>query len=302
MLVKSNRSTLDLGSKLFDWFNLLLMCLLVVVCLFPFLNVLAVSLNDAIDTARGGVYLWPRKFTWYNYKSVFNDHVIYHAFMISILRTVIGTVLSVFCTAMLAYTISRKEYVFRKMITILFVVTMYFSGGLIPGYLLIKNLNMTNSFWVYIIPGLVGAFNLIVIRSFISALPDSLIESARIDGAGEFRTFIKIILPLSMPVIATIALFVAVGQWNNWFDTFLYNSSNLNLSTLQYELMKKLQTASMSVSAEQAFSHSNDTKSVVTPNSIRAAITMVATVPIMLVYPFLQKYFVTGLTLGGVKE
>jgi putative aldouronate transport system permease protein len=266
------------------------------------LNVLAVSLNDAIDTARGGVYLWPRKFTWYNYKSVFNDHVIYHAFMISILRTVIGTVLSVFCTAMLAYTISRKEYVFRKMITILFVVTMYFSGGLIPGYLLIKNLNMTNSFWVYIIPGLVGAFNLIVIRSFISALPDSLIESARIDGAGEFRTFIKIILPLSMPVIATIALFVAVGQWNNWFDTFLYNSSNLNLSTLQYELMKKLQTASMSVSAEQAFSHSNDTKSVVTPNSIRAAITMVATVPIMLVYPFLQKYFVTGLTLGGVKE
>jgi putative aldouronate transport system permease protein len=301
-LTKQQGAASALGGRLFDWTNYILMGLLVVIALFPFLNVLAVSLNEAVDTSRGGIYLWPRQFTWLNYKSVFNDRVIYHAALISVVRTVVGTVFSVFCTAMLAYTLSRKEYVFRKLITILFVITMYFSGGLIPTYLLIKHLHMTNSFWVYIVPGLVGAFNLIVLRSFIEGLPDSLIESARMDGAGEFRTFVMIVLPLSMPVIATISLFVAVGQWNNWFDTFLYNSSNLNLSTLQYELMKKLQTASVNVSADSAFARGNSDKNVVTPNSIRAAITMVATVPIMLVYPFLQKYFVAGMTLGGVKE
>jgi putative aldouronate transport system permease protein len=301
-LTKQHGAASALGGRLFDWTNYILMGLLVIVALFPFLNVLAVSLNEAVDTSRGGIYLWPRQFTWLNYKSVFNDHIIYHAALISVLRTVAGTLFSVFCTAMLAYTLSRKEYVFRKLITILFVITMYFSGGLIPTYLLIKHLHMTNSFWVYIVPGLVGAFNLIVIRSFIEGLPDSLIESARMDGAGDFRTFVMIVLPLCMPVIATISLFVAVGQWNNWFDTFLYNSSNLNLSTLQYELMKKLQTASVNVSADSAFARGNSDKNVVTPNSIRAAITMVATVPIMLVYPFLQKYFVAGMTLGGVKE
>ncbi|MFC5650030.1 carbohydrate ABC transporter permease [Paenibacillus solisilvae] len=300
--MKNRSDAFGIGSKLFDWSNYLLMGLLIVVALFPFLNVLAVSLNQAVDTARGGIYLWPRQFTWLNYKSVFNDRIIYHAALISVLRTAVGTILSVFCTAMLAYTISRKEYVFRKFITILFVITMYFNGGLIPNYLLIRHLHMTNSFWVYIVPGIVGAFNLIVIRSFINGLPGSLIESARMDGAGEFRTFIKIVLPLCMPVIATVSLFVAVGQWNNWFDTFLYNSSNLNLSTLQYELMKKLQSASLSVSADSAFVRGSDNKIVVTPNSIRAAITLVATVPIMLVYPFLQKYFVAGMTLGGVKE
>jgi putative aldouronate transport system permease protein len=172
--------------------------------------------------------------------------------------------------------------------------------------MLMKELQLTNSFLVYIVPGLIGAFNLIVIRSFIQGLPESLVESAKIDGAGDFRIFIQIVFPLCMPVIATIALFIAVGQWNNWFDTFLYNSSNLKLSTLQYELMKKLQSASTSISggtAESAFAGSkNGGANVVTPTSIRAAITMVATIPIMLVYPFLQKYFVQGMTLGGVKE
>lgn len=289
----------------FDCVNVLLMLMLLVVTLYPFLNTLAVSFNQATDTVLGSNFIWPRKFTTLNYTNLFEDNTIYHAFFISVSRTVIGTITSLFCTAMLAYTISRKEYFLRRQISFLFIFTMYFSGGLIPGYMLIKNLHMNGTFWVYIIPGLIGAFNLIVMRSFMEGLPGSVVESAQIDGANHFTIFLKIVFPLSMPVLATVALFVAVGQWNSWFDTFLYNSSKQDLSTLQYELMKKLQSASMSVSgsAETLFSNSdNQQANIVTPTSIRAAITIVAAVPIIVIYPFLQRYFVHGLTLGGVKE
>ncbi|MBD0379458.1 carbohydrate ABC transporter permease [Paenibacillus sedimenti] len=304
-LVKMRLKKNGIGDTVFDSINAVLLLCLMIVTLYPFINTAAVSLNQATDTTLGSTFLWPRKPTWYNYQTIFKDHTIYHAFLISVLRTVIGTVTSVFCTAMLAYTISRKDFVLRKPISMIFVFTMYFSGGLIPVYMLIKNVHLTNSFWVYIIPGLVGAFNLIVIRSSIEGLPESLVESAKMDGANDFTVFIRIILPLSMPAIATVALFVAVGQWNSWFDTFLYNSSKINLSTLQYELMKKLQSANLSIggSATSAFVNSkNMSSNIVTPTSIRAAITMLATVPILVVYPFLQKYFVKGLTLGGVKE
>ncbi|PZD97497.1 carbohydrate ABC transporter permease [Paenibacillus sambharensis] len=289
----------------FDIFNSALLLCLMVVTLYPFANMAAVSLNEAVDTTLGSNFIWPRAFTLYNYEVILKDSIIYHAFMISVLRTVIGTVTSVFCTAMLAYTLSRPEFMLRGAISLLFVLTMYFSGGLIPVYMLIKSMGLTNSFWVYIIPGLVGAFNLIVMRSFIEGLPESLVESAKIDGANDFGIFIRIILPLCMPAIATVSLFVAVGQWNNWFDTFLYNSSNVQLSTLQYELLKKLQSANMSIgsSATSAFlNNQNADANQVTPTSMRAAITMLATLPILFVYPFLQKYFVKGMTLGGVKE
>ncbi|AWB44800.1 sugar ABC transporter permease [Paenibacillus sp. CAA11] len=301
----AGRTRRSMGDVVFDIVNMALLLLLLVVTLYPILNTIAVSFNQASDTVRDSTFLWPRKFTTLNYSTLFQDGVLFHAFFVSVARTLIGTATSVFCTAMLAYTISRKEYALRKPISFIFVFTMYFSGGLIPTYMLIKNLQLNGTFWVYIIPGLVGAFNLIVMRSFMEGLPESLVESAQIDGANHFTIFIKIILPLSMPVLATVALFVAVGQWNSWFDTFLYNSSNIDLSTLQYELMKKLQSANMSVggSAESAFANSKNVQAnIVTPASIRAAITIVATVPIVIVYPFLQKYFVTGLTLGGVKE
>jgi putative aldouronate transport system permease protein len=292
--------------SVFDFINVSLMLLLLVVTIYPFINTLAVSFNQAADTVLDSTFMWPRKFTTLNYSNLFEDNSIYHAFLISVSRTVIGTLTSVFCTAMLAYTISRKEYFLRRHISFIFIFTMYFSGGLIPGYMLIKNLHLNGTFWVYIIPGLVGAFNLIVMRSFMEGLPDSLVESAEIDGANHFTIFMRIILPLSMPVVATVALFVAVGQWNNWFDTFLFNSSKPELTTLQFELMKKLQSANMSISgggAESAFANSkNQQANIVTPTSIRAAITIVAAVPIIVVYPFLQKYFVHGLTLGGVKE
>ncbi|BBW96317.1 MULTISPECIES: carbohydrate ABC transporter permease [Geobacillus] len=292
------------GDMVFDVCNYSLMLVLCVVMLYPMLNTLAISLNDANDAIRGGIYLWPREFTLYNYKYVLKENTLLNALLISVLRTVLGTAISVFCTAMVAYVISRPEFVFRKFVTIAFILTMYFNGGLIPTYLLMRDLHLIGTFWVYIIPGIIGVFNLIVIRSFIEGLPNSLIESARIDGAGEFRIFLQIVLPLSLPVLATVSLFVAVYQWNSWFDVFLYNSSNPNLSTLQYELMKILQNTNATMSgktAADAFANAHADANTVTPSSIRATMTIIASVPIILVYPFLQKYFIKGLTLGGVK-
>ncbi len=292
------------GDRIFDTLNVLVLSLLVVFTLYPFINTLAVSLNDANDSIKGGIYLLPRDLSLDNYKYVFKEATIFHATLISILRTVIGTIVTVFCSAMVAYTISRPEFVLRKFVTIMFILTMYLNGGLIPNYLLMRDLDLIGTFWVYIVPGIIGVFNMIVIRSFIEGLPDGIIESARIDGAGEFRTFIQIVVPLALPALATVALFTGVYQWNSWFDVFLYNSEKVNLSTLQYELMKMLanSNSNSSMTSASAFANSaNSSSSFVTPSSIRATMTIVASLPMIIVYPFLQKYFVKGMTVGGVK-
>jgi putative aldouronate transport system permease protein len=276
---------------------------LIIVTLYPFLNTLAVSLNNAMDSIRGGIYLWPREFTLFNYKEMLGRDQMYHAALISVLRTVIITGLGTFFTAMLAYIISRKDFVLRKPLTYLYVMTMYLNAGIIPTYFVYRSLGLTNSFWVYIWPGMIQAFLLLILRTYIHGLPESLVESARIDGASEFTIFMRIIMPLCKPVLATVAIFLAVWNWNAWFDTFLYNSSNPALSTLQYELMKVLKTAnSMSGSMAQGISQAANGQNTITPTAIRATMTIIVTVPIALVYPFLQKYFVQGLTLGGVKE
>ncbi|MEK3734399.1 MULTISPECIES: carbohydrate ABC transporter permease [Paenibacillus] len=291
---------------LFNTFNTLFMIGLVIVTLYPFLNTIVVSLNAGNDTIRGGIYLWPREFTWQNYKAVFASGTIYDAFWVSVARTVLSTLLNLVLTTMLAYTLSRREYVFRKPITLIFILTMYFNAGLIPGYFLMKDLHLLNSFWVYVIPSMISAFNMIVIRTYIGTISESLVESARIDGAGDFKIFVRIIFPLCKPVLATIALFVAVGAWNSWFDAFIYTSSRQELSTLQYELMKLL-SSSMNANSNPAVAAGagmtqDAAVNMVTPISIRAAVTVVASVPILLVYPFVQKYFVVGLNVGGVKE
>ena len=300
------RTKTSMGDKAFNIFNGIFMIVLVVVTLYPFLNTVAIAFNNASDTLKGGIYLWPREWTLFNFRSIFATGFLYHAFFISVSRTVISTILNLFLTTMLAYALSRKEYFLRKFITIVFVLTMYFNAGLIPGYFLIKNLGLMNHFAVYIIPSLVGAFNLIVIRTHIKSLPDSMIEAAKIDGAGEFSIFIRVIFPLCKPVLAVVGLFVAVGAWNAWFDTFLYASSKQSLSTLQYELMKLLatsmQTSSTAVSQLGSSAAHGGNADTVTPQSIRAASTIVAALPILMVYPFLQKYFVVGLNVGSVKE
>ncbi|MCY9659943.1 carbohydrate ABC transporter permease [Paenibacillus chondroitinus] len=293
-----------LEAILFNTLNGFFMLFLVIVTLYPFLHTLTVSFNEGNDTLRGGLYLWPRIWSLQNYRAIFISGTIYHAAWISVARTVTLTVLGVFLTSMLAYTLAQPHYLFRKIIGVLFVLTMYFNAGLIPNYFLIKQLGLLNSFWVYILPGLVSAFNLIVIRTYIKSLPGSLVESAKIDGAGDFTIFLRIIFPLCTPVLATIALFIAVGSWNSWFDTFLYASSDIKLSTLQYEMMKLL-GSTMSSNSDPALLNGVNTgqsKGMVTPASVRAAITIVTAVPILLVYPFLQRFFVVGLNLGSVKE
>ncbi|MGP4041454.1 carbohydrate ABC transporter permease [Gracilibacillus sp. D59] len=288
----------------FDTGNIIFMIILSVLMLYPFINQVAISLNDATDSVRGGIYLWPREFTWHNYEHVFEKASIYQAIFISILRTIIGAGVGLFCTAMVAYAIAQPNFVFKKSITIIFIMTMYFNGGIIPTFLLMRDLQLIGSFWVYILPTLISAFNLIIMRSFIEGLPNSIFESAKIDGAGDFRIFFQIVLPLSLPVLATVALFVAVFQWNQWFDVFLYNSSQEHLTTLQYELMKILQNSSTTSSGDMAsaFANSADGSSnMVTPKSIQATMTIVASLPIIMVYPFLQRYFVKGMTLGAVK-
>ncbi|OCT15365.1 sugar ABC transporter permease [Paenibacillus pectinilyticus] len=289
---------------LFHTINGIFMLILAIVTLYPFLHTLTISFNEGNDALRGGIYLWPRSWSLQNYKAIFISGTIYHAAWISVARTLTTTVLGVFLTTMLAYTLAQPQYIFRKMIGLIFVLTMYFNAGLIPNYFLIKSLGLLNNFWVYVFPGMVSAFNLIVIRTYIRTLPSGLVESAKMDGAGDFTIFIRIIFPLCTPVLATIALFIAVGSWNSWFDTFLYASSDLKLSTLQYEMMKLLGSTMNSNSDPGllAGANTNQTKAMVTPSSIRAAITIVAAVPILFVYPFLQRYFIVGMNLGSVKE
>ncbi len=288
------------GEKIGDVFIVFNMCLIIIIMLFPIWNTLVVSFNEARDSLKGSLYLWPREWTLFNYQSVFKTDKVFNAFLISVYRTVITLVLNVFLSSLLAYILSRKEFIFRKFLTTFMVITMYISAGLIPQYFLYRDLGLIDKFWVYILPSMVGAFNVIVIRTYINTLPDSLVESAKIDGASEMRIFLQIIIPLCMPVLATVALWAAVGAWNDWFTSFIF-APKQNLSTLQYEMMKILSSSMQSgVRQPDYMASSMQTRSMVTPNSLRAAMTMVATVPILIVYPFLQKYFVT-VNIGGVK-
>lgn len=295
-----NKSVKKLNTSFFDIFNITIMILVLIVTLYPFLNVLAISFNDSSDTVRGGITIFPRVFTLDNFKTIFAFSNIPHAFLISVLRTIVGTICSVIACSMVAFVLSRKDFQARALLSRFLAVTLFVSGGLIPGFLLIRDLHLMNTFAVYILPGMVNTFNIFMIRSYMDSLPIELQESAKLDGANDFTIFLKIILPLCAPVLATIALFVAVGQWNSWFDTYLFNGSNPQLSTLQYELMKILQTTQMGRDA----AYGNDVAKMmaqVSPDSIKMAITIVTITPILVVYPFLQRYFVQGMTLGSVK-
>lgn len=280
----------------FDYFLVVFFILILIITLYPFLNVLAISLNDATDTLRNVNFIIPRQFTLYNYSYVFKEGGIIMPLMISIAKTVTGTLIGVISTAMLAYVLSRKDFVFQKLFTIMFVITMYVGGGLIPEYLLImRTLKLGNNFMVYILPGLLWVYNMILVRSFIDGLPMALQEAAKLDGANDFQIWYIVILPLCTPVIATIALFYAVGQWNSFMDTYLYAK---DLPTLQYKLYEIMAQATMQLDPHAS---SNMTRAV-TPMAIRMAVTIVATVPIIIVYPFVQKYFVGGMTVGAVKS
>ena len=286
----------------FDAVNLLIMLFVIVVMLYPFLNTVAISFNDAQDTLRGGIGLWPRVFSAYSYEMVFKSRLMLTAAFNSVARTILATVLSVFFASLVGFVLSRPELVGRKFITAYFLVTMYVSAGLIPNYFLIKSLGLLNNFMVYILPGMISVFNVIVIKAFMQSLPESLTEAAIVDGAGHFRCFWSVVLPCCKPVLATVALWCAVGAWNSWFDTFLYAPNADHMTTLQYEMMKLLSSSMQTGRATSSvFGNNSEQATIITPVSIRSAVTIVASVPILVVYPFLQKYFVKGVMLGAVK-
>ncbi len=286
-----------------DWIfvicNTIFMVAFVIITLYPVLNTLAISFNDGIDAVRGGIHLIPRKFTWQNYYTVLHKQNMITGAYITVLRTIIGTLLALVTNALLAFIVSRKRFLFKSQLSLFWVITMYVNGGLIPVFLLYKNLHLTGTFWVYVVPGAVSAFNMLVLRTYMIGLPDSLEESAQLDGAGYMTIFVKIISPLCKPVYATVALFVAVGQWNSWFDAMLYNRMSDKYTTLQYELMKLLSSVMQQSGSADSMRNSSNS---ITPASIRAAATIATMLPIVCLYPFLQRYFVTGLTIGGVKE
>lgn len=289
---------LESKKTVFDYVLMVLFCGMIVMTVYPFLNVLAISLNDPMDTMRNVNFIIPRVFTLSNYKYIFTENNMVGPMLMSVAKTLIGTVLGVLFTSMLAYVLSRKDFYFNKSFTIIFIVTMYVSGGMIPEYLLImRTLKMGNNFWVYIIPGLIWVYNVILMRSFIEGMPIALQEAAKIDGANDFTIWLKVILPLCKPVMATVALFVAVGQWNSFMDTYLYARE---LPTLQYVLYEIMESAQIKVDPHAAAL--GQVKNAVSPMSVRMAVTVVATVPILIVYPFMQKYFVGGMTLGAVKD
>ena len=300
MLTKRSLKGAPLSDRIFDISVYVLVAIITVVTLYPFLNVAAISFNDSTDSVRGGITIFPRQFTLENYKIIFSYEGLITGFQNSALRTLLGTLAGLISASMLAFTLSRPDFQGRRFVSVFLALTMYVSGGLIPVFLLVRDLGMMNTFAVYILPGLVSAFNVFVIRSFIDGLPYALQESAKLDGANDFTIYWKVILPLTKPALATIALFLAVGQWNSWFDTYLYNSSSEHLTTLQYELMKVLQSTQSNT--DYRSQNMSDVMARVSPESVKMAITMVVTVPILVVYPFLQKYFVKGMTLGAVKS
>ncbi|CAM3308666.1 carbohydrate ABC transporter permease [Paenibacillus lupini] len=296
MLVRRSK-----GDVIFSAFNYILLLVLGIGTLFPFLNLAAISLNDAGDTLKGTIYIWPRVFTLENYSTIFANHGLAAAAIRSVVRTVVGTALGVICTAMLAYALSRKEFFLRKTYNIILIITMYVNGGLIPLYLLIKNIGLMNHAAVYILPLLIGVFNVIIMRSYFEQLPEGIVESARIDGASDFQILFRIVLQISLPVLSTITLYIAVQHWNSWFDNYLYASRNENLNLLQYELQKILISSVNQVMSANTHIDATDARRT-NPETIRAAMTIIVTLPILLVYPFLQKYFVKGMTVAAMKE
>ncbi|MFB5761838.1 carbohydrate ABC transporter permease [Paenibacillus medicaginis] len=295
---------LTLGDKVLTFIIYVLLTLLGFAAFYPFWNAAVISFNDGNDTLRGGVTFWPRAFTLENYAVVFKDKRLIDGFIVSVLRTVTGTILSIVATAVFAYGMTKRELMGRKFYMILCVITMYFSGGLIPTYLLIRELHLIDTFWVMIIPGIISVWNMIIFRAFFMGMPDGLDESARIDGCSHWGVFFRIILPLSGPVLATLSLFTAVYHWNDWFAPSIY-ITNLDLLPIQTKLQQILNSNIMKEQMSQmdsaAASHLNQMKSVTT-KSLSMATMMVATVPILLVYPFVQKYFVKGVMIGSLKE
>jgi len=285
------------GNIIVYGFLLFLFC----ITFFPFWHIFILSLNDASDPTYGQFMLWPRDFSLASYSTVMKDPEILNSIIVTAGRTVVGVPITLACISMLAYALSKRELVGWRGINLFFVFTMYFSGGLIPTYMVVRSLNLIDSFWVFIFPGMVSIFWMILVRTYMEGLPIELEEAAEIEGANDIQIFLKVIIPVCTPVLATITLFSSILHWNAWYDSYIY-TYNPNLKTLSAVLVKILnqfQTNDMLSAAQQLANEQR--KLPVSSDSIRMAVTMVATLPIILMYPLLQKYLLKGMLIGAVK-
>ncbi len=284
-----------------DFYVYLILFLVFLVTAYPFWYILVYSVSDPLKIRSGFMFL-PKGFSLEAYRSVFSNLVVLKAFFVSVLRSISGPLLSTTVSLLVAYGLSRKDLPGRKAITWYFIITMYFGAGLIPTYVLMKALKLVGSFWIYILPGMMNVFGMILMRTYIESLPEELHDSAYIDGANELVIFFKIIAPLCIPVIAAIALLSCVGHWNSYTDTLIYNSLKKELHTLQYVLVQFVHSISAresSTSIDEMIAHSD--RITLTPMVVRMAITIITVLPISMVYPFMQRYFIKGIMIGAVK-
>jgi putative aldouronate transport system permease protein len=287
-------------SKVFDIINVLIVTIFSVFCIYPFYYMICYSFSDPV-LANKGITLWPRGFTFDNYLNVIELKEIPQAALVSVARTILGSSVTLFCSGFFAYLMTQRKMYFRKFIYRFVILTMYVGGGLIPTYLVMRYLGLRNNFLVYILPGAVSAYYVILIKTFIEQLPESLEESAKIEGAGTFTCWFKIIMPLSKPILATIVVFAMVGQWNSWFDAMIYMTRD-DLKPLQLILYEYLQEAQrLSDRIKEGLESGTAVKMSLTPDTVRMTVTAVITIPILLVYPFMQRYFVKGIMIGAVK-
>jgi putative aldouronate transport system permease protein len=273
------------------------------VTLYPFYYALVMSFSQGADAVRGGIYFWPRKFTLENYKVVMSIDYIYSAMYITVARTVVGTLATLAFTGLFAYSIAHRNLMFRNFYVVVMIITLYFSGGLVPYYMLLRQIGLTNNFLVYIVPNLLAVFNAIIMISFFREIPDSIEEAAHIDGAGDLTIFFKIIIPISMPLFATMALYTGVWHWNAWSDAAFFVSKK-SLKTLSYvliNLINQTDAAARLTETSGAMGTMNISQTSYTAETLRPAAMLIVVLPIVCVYPFLQKYFMKGIMIGSVK-
>jgi putative aldouronate transport system permease protein len=281
-----------------------LLSILAFVTFYPFWNALVISFNDGADTSLGGITFWPRVFSLENYEIVFRDESLLTSFWVSIKRTVIGTIASILVTSLLAYGLTKKELMGRKFYMIMLIFTLYFSGGLVPYFLVVQALGLFESFWVMVLPFVVNVWNMLIFRTFFRGLPDGLEEAAKIDGSGNWGIYFRIILPLSGPVIAALSLFTAVFHWNDWFQPSIF-INDPNLIPISLKLKQILDSSIVTQNLENISSAAQsmiNRNSGVTTKSLSMSTMMVATIPIVIAYIPVQKYFVKGVLIGSLKE
>lgn len=294
-----NRIKRTTGEKVFTVFNTILLVLLCFTTIYPFINTLALSFNEGMDALRGGIYFFPRVFTLENYKKVFGDSEIIRGYGITLARTFIGTVVTLFCTGILAYGLSKKYLMGRKFYIGLCVFAMIFNAGLIPTYMLYRDLGLLNNFWVYILPSAVSPWYMILMKTFFEQIPVELEESAMLDGASTLRIFLTIVVPISMPIIATVCIFSAVYQWNAWYDAYMFVTRRMELHPVQTYLYRVVALAQRSAEnpAEAQLLERLSTSATV----LRSATVMITTVPIVFIYAIFQKHFIKGVMIGALK-